>query len=86
MTTTARRSLDNESERIVQEALDHLLTIKKRSTLIIAHRLSTVVRASQILVMHKGEVLEHGTHAELSARAGSHYATFMRHQLVSASQ
>ena len=58
-----------------------------RTTVVIAHRLSTVVRASQILVMHKGEVLEHTrTHAELSARAGSHYATFMRHQLVSASQ
>lgn len=42
----------------------------------------TVVRAHQILVMRKGEAIERGTHAELSARADSHYAVFMRHQLV----
>ena len=80
----ATSALDSANEAAVQAALDHLML--GRTTVVIAHRLSTVVRASQILVMHKGEVLEHGTHAELSARAGSHYATFMRHQLVSASQ
>jgi ABC-type multidrug transport system fused ATPase/permease subunit len=40
------------------------------------------VRAHQIIVMRKGEAIERGTHAELSGRADSHYAVFMRHQLV----
>ena len=53
-----------------------------RTTIVIAHRLSTVVRATRILVLRKGEVLEAGTHAELAARPGGHYATFMRHQLT----
>ena len=54
-----------------------------RTTVVIAHRLSTVVRANQILVLSKGAVVERGTHAQLAADARSHYATFMRAQLVS---
>lgn len=42
----------------------------------------TVVRAQQIIVMRRGEAIERGTHAELSACTDSHYAVFMRHQLV----
>ena len=42
------------------------------------------MRASQIIVMRKGEAVERGTHGELAARAGSAYADFMRHQLVAA--
>eukprot|EP00415_Alexandrium_ostenfeldii_P004884 UN4884 len=53
-----------------------------KTTFIIAHRLSTVVRSSCILVMDKGRVIEKGTHEELVAQ-DSKYASFMKHQLVS---
>ena len=76
----ATSALDSANEALVQAALDNLML--GRTTLVIAHRLSTVVRASQIIVLRKGEAVERGTHAELAARPGSHYAAFMRHQLV----
>lgn len=76
----ATSALDSENEHIVQEALDALMVGK--TTFIIAHRLSTVVRASCILVMDKGSVIESGTHDELVAQ-DSKYASFMKHQLVS---
>jgi len=77
----ATSALDSENEHIVQEALDRLMTGK--TTFIIAHRLSTVVRATTIMVMEKGRVIEQGTHDELVAREGSKYASFMQHQLIS---
>lgn len=64
----ATAALDNESERLVQEALDHLMP--DRTTLVIAHRLSTVEHADQVLVLDEGEIVEHGTHAELIAKGG----------------
>lgn len=76
----ATSALDSANEAAVQAALDRLMV--GRTTVVIAHRLSTVVRASQIIVMRKGEAVERGNHEELSKRAGSHYAEFMRHQLV----
>ena len=75
----ATSALDSVTEVAVHEALSQLGT--GRTQLVVAHRLSTVVRASQIIVMSKGHAVERGTHAELAARPGSHYATFMRHQL-----
>eukprot|EP00966_Prymnesium_polylepis_P003043 69752-Prymnesium_polylepis.1 len=54
-----------------------------RTTVVIAHRLSTVVRATRIIVLGGGIVLESGTHTELAADPGSAYSRFMRHQLVS---
>jgi len=66
----ATSALDTESERQVQAALDALM--KDRTTLVIAHRLSTVVRADLICVIIDGRVAEQGTHAELLARGG-HY-------------
>jgi len=66
----ATSALDTESERQVQAALDTLMT--DRTTLVIAHRLSTVVRADLICVIIDGRVAEQGTHAELLARGG-HY-------------
>jgi subfamily B ATP-binding cassette protein MsbA len=64
----ATSSLDNESERLIEDALERLLV--GRSTLIIAHRLSTVRRADRLVVMDHGRVAEEGSHAELLARGG----------------
>jgi len=66
----ATSALDTESERIVQEALDKLLAQRRRTTLVIAHRLSTVRDADQIFVMENGNLLEKGTHQDLMASAG----------------
>ncbi|MEP7000710.1 MAG: ABC transporter ATP-binding protein [bacterium] len=67
----ATSALDTESERLVQEAIDRLLA--GRTVFVIAHRLSTVVHADQILVLDRGEIIERGTHLELLARRGSYH-------------
>jgi subfamily B ATP-binding cassette protein MsbA len=67
----ATSALDTESERLVQEAIDRLLA--GRTVFVIAHRLSTVVHADQILVLDRGEIIERGTHAELLARHGTYH-------------
>ncbi len=64
----ATSSLDNESEYLVQQALDRLM--RGRTTIVIAHRLSTVERADRILVLDRGGIAEEGTHAELLALGG----------------
>ena len=64
----ATSALDSESERLVQEALEHLM--KDRTTLVVAHRLSTIKHADLICVMHEGEIVESGTHDELYALGG----------------
>src|SRR5205814_2597306 len=64
----ATSALDTRTERAVQEALDALA--RGRTTLVIAHRLATVERADQIVVLHQGRIVERGTHADLVARAG----------------
>ena len=71
----ATSSLDSASERAVQEALDELM--QNRTTIMIAHRLSTVKNADQILVIKDGEVVERGKHDELLAMRGE-YARFHR--------
>lgn len=64
----ATSALDSESERAVQDALNKLM--ENRTSLVIAHRLSTVRHADEIIVMHKGEVVERGTHDELIVKRG----------------
>ena len=64
----ATAALDNESERLVQDALNHL--IPDKTTLVIAHRLSTIEHADQVLVFDEGRLVEQGTHKQLLANAG----------------
>lgn len=73
----ATSSLDTRSERRIQNALDVLM--KDRTTLVIAHRLSTVEKADRIIVIDGGRIVESGTHSELIAEAG-HYAVLYRMQ------
>jgi subfamily B ATP-binding cassette protein MsbA len=74
----ATSALDSESERLVQDAIRKLM--KGRTTLVIAHRLSTVRNAEKIVVMEKGRVAETGSHEALIAKAGA-YARLHRLQL-----
>lgn len=64
----ATSALDTESERLVQEALENLM--KERTSLVVAHRLSTIKHVHLICVMHEGQIVERGTHDELYARNG----------------
>jgi ABC-type multidrug transport system fused ATPase/permease subunit len=68
----ATSALDSESEKLVQAALNELL--KNRTSIVIAHRLSTVQHADLIVVMREGQIIESGTHESLLAKADSDYA------------
>ena len=74
----ATASLDSESERLVQDAMAHLC--EGRTTIVIAHRLNTIVHADRILVVEGGEIVESGRHDEL-LRKGGRYAAFFRLQV-----
>ena len=73
----ATSALDNESERIVQAALDEIMTKHKRTTIVIAHRLSTIRNANKIAVVNEGAIAESGTHDELLAKQGMYMSLVM---------
>ena len=75
----ATANIDTESERVIQNALDRLM--EGRTTLVVAHRLSTIRKAHRILVVHHGEIREQGSHAELLAKDGV-YARLHRLQFA----
>lgn len=64
----ATANIDTETEQLIQEALEKLMT--NRTTIMVAHRLSTIQHADQIIVMHKGRIRESGTHQELLGKDG----------------
>jgi len=66
----ATSALDTESEKFVQVALENMM--QNRTSIVIAHRLSTIQKADKIVVMHKGEIVEQGTHEELLALNGTY--------------
>jgi subfamily B ATP-binding cassette protein MsbA len=75
----ATSALDTESERLVQDALEKMM--RNRTSLVIAHRLSTIQKADQIVVMHKGKIVEQGTHEELIDHDGTYRKLVRMQQL-----
>lgn len=73
----ATSSIDSESEQLIQQAIEKL--VQGRTSIVVAHRLSTIRKANRIIVLGKGEILEMGTHADLIAKNG-HYAQLCRAQ------
>jgi len=70
----ATSSIDTETEQLIQQAIERVL--RDRTSVVIAHRLSTVQRADRIIVLHHGEIREHGTHQELLAARGLYWRLY----------
>ncbi|MFZ4620788.1 MAG: ATP-binding cassette domain-containing protein, partial [Bacteroidota bacterium] len=71
----ATSSVDTETEILIQTAIQKLLA--NRTAIVIAHRLSTIQNAAKIVVMHKGEIREMGTHQELLSHKGIYYKLYL---------
>ncbi|XP_058757109.1 ABC transporter B family member 11-like [Vicia villosa] len=80
----ATSALDAESERIVQEALDRIMV--NRTTVIVAHRLSTIKNADTIAVIHQGKIIERGSHAQLTRDPDGAYSQLIRLQEMKGSE
>jgi ABC-type multidrug transport system fused ATPase/permease subunit len=70
----ATSSIDTETEQLIQQAIERVM--EGRTSLIIAHRLSTIQRVDKIIVLHKGEIRELGSHQELLAHRGVYYKLY----------
>jgi ATP-binding cassette subfamily B protein len=70
--------VDTETEKLIQEALDRL--VASRTTIAIAHRLSTLRKADRLVVLDKGKVIEQGSHEELANKEGGLYAKLIKMQ------
>ena len=79
----ATSSIDTRTEQLVQRGMDSIM--KGRTTFVIAHRLSTVRNADQIIVLDHGRIAEHGTHEELLALKGQYYELYTGHSIDSTS-
>ena len=74
----ATSALDNESEKIVQAALDAMQEKKPRTTLVVAHRLETVKKCDKIVVLDRGGVKEQGSHAKLLKQKGLYHTLWYK--------
>jgi ATP-binding cassette subfamily B multidrug efflux pump len=70
----ATSSIDTETEQLIQQAIERVL--RNRTSIVVAHRLSTIQRADQIIVLHHGEIRERGTHQELLAQHGLYWKLY----------
>ena len=70
----ATSSIDTETEQLIQQAIERVM--RNRTSIVVAHRLSTIQRADQIIVLHHGEIREQGTHQELLAERGLYWRLY----------
>ena len=70
----ATANIDTETEELIQDALNKIM--QGRTTLVVAHRLSTIQNADNIIVMHKGKIVEQGNHQELLSKHGMYYKLY----------